>query len=180
MNEILALLKEAPFGSYRTKAGLILRKALLINGTLFNSEAWHGITEKQVEDFSKLDHALLRGILGGHAKIATSALYLETSQIPFKHILACRRILYLHTILKRSKDELINKVYLAQKEDPSNGDFCKLVLQDFKLLEMQISEEEIESMTRCEFKKLVKAYVKKSAYKYLTLKEKRSKLDNIK
>ena len=113
VNQILALIKEAPLGSYRIKAGLILRQAMFLNGTLFNSEAWHGITEKQVEDFSKLDHALLRGIIGGHSKIATSALYLETSQIPLKHILACRRILYLHTILKRSKDDLIKKVYLA-------------------------------------------------------------------
>ena len=44
MNEVLAIVKEVPLGNWKIKAGLQLRQALLINGTLFNSEAWHGIT----------------------------------------------------------------------------------------------------------------------------------------
>ena len=36
-------------------------------------------------------------------------------------------ILYLHTILNRSPEDLINKVYKVLKADPSPGDFCQLL-----------------------------------------------------
>ena len=39
VSEILALVKEAPLGKKRIEAGLLLRKSLLINATMFNSEA---------------------------------------------------------------------------------------------------------------------------------------------
>ena len=54
ISEILAIVKEAPLGRRRIEAGLILRKSLLLNGTLFNSEAWHGLKKGQVEAFEKL------------------------------------------------------------------------------------------------------------------------------
>ena len=63
VNEILALLNEAPLGSWKIKAGIILRQAMLINGTLFNSEAWHGISDKEVSSLEKVDEALLKGLL---------------------------------------------------------------------------------------------------------------------
>ena len=180
VNEILALIKEAPFGSFRTRAGLILRKALLINGILFNSEAWHGVSKKQIQDFDKLDLALLRGIIGCHAKIAIPAIYLETSQIPLKYILACRRIMYLHTILKRDKEELIRKVYSAQKEDPLKGDYCKYVSEDLELLELKITDSEIENMSRYQLKQMVKKSARAAAFKYLMkMKAEKSKLDDM-
>ena len=114
MNQKLALVKEAPLGSYRVRAGLLLRQAILLNGTLFNSEAWHSLSSSQVDSFDKLDQCLLRGLLGGHSKIPVPSLYLETSQVPLRYILACRRILCLHKILQRSKDDMIRRVYDAQ------------------------------------------------------------------
>ena len=101
VNEILAIVKEAPLGRWRIRAGLQLRLALLVNGTLFNSEAWHGIKMGQIEAFEKVDEALLRGLLQGHSKAPIPALYMETAQIPLRFILACRRILFLQTILHR-------------------------------------------------------------------------------
>ena len=180
VNHILALIKEAPLGSFRIKAGLILRKAMYLNGTLFNSEAWHGINQSQIEAFEKQDQALLRGLLGGHSKIPFPALYLETSQIPLRYILASRRILYLHTILQRSKDDLIRRVYNAQKADPVKGDFCQLVEDDMRLVGMNLSEEEMTRITKYQMKSEVKKKVKSAAFAYLlTNKEIRTKMDNI-
>ena len=124
VSEILGLVKEAPLGYRRIAAGLLFRKPLLINTMLFNSEAWHDITSSQVEAFEKIDEALLRGLVIGHAKIPLPALYLETGQVPIRYILATRRILYLQTILQRGPDELIRGIYSAQKDDPSDGEFC--------------------------------------------------------
>ena len=54
-------------------------------------------------------------------------------------------IQFLHTILARDPDELIYNVYQAQKRDPIQGDFCELVENDFKLLNLQLSEESLQS-----------------------------------
>ena len=49
VNEILAMIKEAPLSWWKIKAGLILRQARLVNGMIFNSEAWHGLSIKQTQ-----------------------------------------------------------------------------------------------------------------------------------
>ena len=71
---ILSIVNDLPLGHWRVEAGLRLREALFINGTLFNSEVWQGDIDEDIESLEKVDQALLRGILGAHAKIPTEAL----------------------------------------------------------------------------------------------------------
>ena len=180
VSEILGLVKEAPLGYRRITAGLLFRKSLLINTMLFNSEAWHDITDTQIEAFEKIDEALIRGLVSGHSKIPLPALYLETGQVPIRYIIATRRILYLQTILQREPDELIRKVYTAQKDDPSDGDFCQLVIQDCQLIDCQMSNDQIASMDKYSFKVLVKRKAKEAAFRRLmSIKETKSKMENI-
>ena len=117
-------------GKYKVEVALRLREAMLINGILFNSEAWHGVTAAQIAKLEKIDEDLLRGILKAHRKTPSEFLHLETGTLPISFILAQRRINYLKHILSRDSEELIRKVYSAQKEDPTNGEFAKLVTQD--------------------------------------------------
>ena len=180
VSEILAIVKEAPLGHHRIMSGLIVRKAMLHSTMLCNSEAWHSFNLSQVKAFEQIDEALIRGLVIGHSKIAIPALYLETALIPVRYILACRRILYLHTILARDPEELIFKVYQAQKQDPVAGDFCELVGNDSKLLNLQISEDGLKKMSRYDLKGLVKAKARKEAFSYLIqIKASKSKMDNI-
>ena len=53
VSEILAIVKEAPLGRHRIMSGLILRKALLHNTMLCNSEVWHNFNLSQVKGFRK-------------------------------------------------------------------------------------------------------------------------------
>ena len=43
-SQILAILSEVPLGKFKIQMGLHLRQAMLINGMLYNSESWHGLT----------------------------------------------------------------------------------------------------------------------------------------
>ena len=90
---------------------------MLINGILFKNEVWHGVKESDVEELEKVDEYLLRGILRAHSKTSRAALYLESGCIPLRYILKKRRIMYLFHILSRDQNELIRKVYEAQKSD---------------------------------------------------------------
>ena len=148
VNHILAIVKEVPLGWRRVKAGLILRQAMLINGILFNTEAWHGIKKTDIESFEKLDESLLRGLVKGHSKGPLAALYGELGQIPVKFIWASRSIMFLQTILKRDTNELTNKVFRAQENNPINGDFCVIVEEFKEDLQLNLTNEEIKHLSK--------------------------------
>ena len=126
----MSILNEIPFGKHRITVGLKLREAMLINGMLFNSEAWHGVTNAQVAALESVDQALLRSMLKLPRGTPNNFLYLETGSLPIKWILAIRRINYLKHIYKRNENELLRKVFNAQKDHPTNGDFVWLVEKD--------------------------------------------------
>ena len=138
MTTILSIVNDLPLDHWRVQAGLRLREALFINGILFNSEAWQGIAKDDIESLEKVDEALIRGILGAHAKIPKEALFLETGTIPLRYIIKSRRLSYLKTILDRDSDELIREVYDAQKVDPTPGDFADLVAKDAEEIKVDI------------------------------------------
>ena len=50
--EIKALINEFPFGKRKTEVGLMLREAMFLNGILYNSESWHGITQKHMDQLN--------------------------------------------------------------------------------------------------------------------------------
>ena len=82
ISEIKAILTEIPLGKHRLEIGLQLHQAMFINGVLFNSEAWHGVSKNDIEVLEKLDQILLRFLLGSHAKAPVEMLYLESGAIP--------------------------------------------------------------------------------------------------
>ena len=59
-SQILSLLKELNNGQYYFKTALMLREAMLINGVLYNSEAWHNFTEWDINELEKVDRNFLK------------------------------------------------------------------------------------------------------------------------
>ena len=140
VSNILAIVDEIPLGHWRVDAGLRLRQAMLVNGTLYNSEAWHGVSKADMIVLEKVDESLLRGLLIGHSKIPLEALYLETFSLPIRYIVSCRRLMYLHSILQKSSDEMVKKVLEAQKADTGPGDFYELVSEDKDSIGLNMSD----------------------------------------
>ena len=68
---------------------------------------------------------MLRTIFKSHSKTSSAFLHLETGTIPIKYILASRRLNYLYNIIKRKENEVLLRVYNAQKEKALKGDFVK-------------------------------------------------------
>ena len=179
-SSILAIINELPLGHWKIQAELSLRQAMLLNGILYNSEAWQGVETKDIILLEKVDEALLRGILGAHPKIPLEALYLETKSLPIRFIVASRRILYLHTILQKNENEMLLRIYKAQKIKPSPGDFVNLVKNDLEKIGIQITDKEISQIPKQRFKKMVKLKVNNAAFTYLkSLQQTHSKMKNI-
>ena len=63
---------------YTIEIGLKLRQAMFINGVLFNSEAWHDVSEEDMKALESIDEHLLRSLVKGHSKAPLEFLYLES------------------------------------------------------------------------------------------------------
>ena len=59
VSDILSLISEVPLGQYKTKIALTLRQAMLINGMVYNSEAWSDVKESDIRLFEEVDEFLL-------------------------------------------------------------------------------------------------------------------------
>ena len=145
---VAEIINEIPLGQFKMEIGLKLRQAMLLNGLLFNSEAWHDINDVEIKLLESVDERLLRSLVGGHAKTPLEFLYLEAGAIPIRFILSCRRLIYLQTLIKRPEDELTKRVYMKQKESPSKGDYFNLVKDDFKLIGETMDEREIANKSK--------------------------------
>ena len=106
-----------------------------------------------------LDRKILREITGAHIKVPCEMLYLETSVLPIASVIIARRLIYLQNILKRTENEIILKVYTAQKKSPTQGDWINLVQEDMNLLNLNISDNVISEMSQDDYKNIVKKKV---------------------
>ena len=177
---ILGILDEVDMGSRRIEAGLLLRKSILVNSLLFTSETWSGIREASLQRLEQVDQALLRSLLAAHSKTSVEFLYLESGSLQLKHILRMNRMMYHHYLLTLDKEETIRKIYEKQKQEPNKGDWYELLKSDFEFVEKEICEDEIQSLSKIEYKKIVKELIQQAVFKYyLKKKVKHTKLDQI-
>ena len=179
--QIMSLINDISLGYHYFRIAKILREAMLVNSMLFSANAWYDITEANLRSLEQVDESLLRQILKAHSKTPTEALYLELGCIPIRYILKTRRINYLHYILKLDKSELLWKVFEAQMNNPTKGDWYLQVVQDLKDYDISTDLNKLTSFSKDSFKKLVKSKQEIAALKYLNnIKSKHSKMVNLK
>ena len=179
-NEIIAILEEIPLGRYKMEIGLMLRQAMLLNGILYNSEAWHSISEAEIRLLETVDEHLLRALVKGHAKTPLEFLYLEAGAIPIRFILSSRRLIYHQNILKREDPELIKRIYTEQRNNPTTGDFVELISEDFKVINEVQDDAKIQNTNISVYKKHIKPCIRRAAFKYLSnLQANHSKVKHI-
>ena len=163
--EISSILEEIPFGRHKSEVAMKLRESMLLNGILFNVEAWYGTTLKQIKSLETIDEYLLRNILKAHKKTPKEFLYLETGALPIRWVVAQRRILFMKHIMERHDNELLKKVFLAQKLNPSQRDFVNIVEKDLK--DLKITHEEVTAMSKTQLKANLKKNAKSAAFEQL-------------
>ena len=76
-------------------------------------------------------------------------------------------MLFLHYILKEDKDSMISKVFNALKEDSRRGDFVDLTTKDKVDLEIDLTNDEIESMSQWMWKRFLNNKIKVAAFENL-------------
>ena len=115
----------------KVEIGLKLRDSKLINGMIYSTESWSKISDIEMARLEQVDMAVLRNIVDAHSKCSKAFLLLEYGVLSFSHLIMIRRIMYHHHIINRDPQELINKIYMKQKEDTLKGDWYESLMTDF-------------------------------------------------
>ena len=79
VNQIMSLLKEVSFGPYYFQMALMFRNSQLINGTLYNMEALHGVRNNHLDIIEECDKMLSRQSFDCQQEV--EAFFFETSTI---------------------------------------------------------------------------------------------------
>ena len=178
ISEINTILDGMCLGSHYFTTALMMRQAMLEKVLLANSEVWLRLTQKDLGKLEGIDRTFLRRIFQVPNSVPKSFLYLETGCIPLRYVMIKKRIMYLHHILTRKEDALINRVFWAQVNQPVKGDWCLVVSEDIETIGMgHMSYKDIKSMTKEALCAVVNIKVREAAFRSLLMeKEKCSKL----
>ena len=87
---------------------------------------------------------------------------------------------YLFEIISRADNELIKRVYMAQKESPSKGDFINLVKADFDFIGVTFDEAKFCQMGQIQFKNFIHKKIFAAAFEeFRTIQAQHSKVQDI-
>ena len=101
--------------------------------------------------------------------------------IPLEYIIQCRQIVFLKYNVSQEASELIKKILLAQVESPLKNNWWLDVKSDLASFNINMSLEEVKSMEKESFAKLVKEKCRETIFKDLmAMKSTHSKMENLK
>ena len=178
MNQLCSIVSSITLGSYIFDVTFILRDAMLLNSILVNCETWNYLTKKDIESLESVDTSFMKKCFNAHSKTVREAFFIETGKLPVRYILAKRRFMFWHHILTRTTDELIFKVYQAQKIKPTRFDWRNMILQECESFSLEITEDAVPEFSKRKFKILVEQAVNKKFLENMLASKKR-KLQGI-
>ena len=180
VSQIMVILETVSLGFYYFEIAILLRESLLINGILFNSEVWYGVTKAQISDLEAVDKMLLRRILNTPISTPSEALYLELGVVPLSFIVKGRRVMFLHYLLNLEENEMLHCFFQAQLNKPARNDWTETVKQDLVDLEISLSFQEIKELSHDKFKGIVREKYRSAALKQLLIaKSSHSKMTSL-
>jgi hypothetical protein len=98
------------------------------------------------------DEILMRRMFDAEQGTPIEAFYLETSVWPLRYILIARKLMYYWTILHKSESELVEEVFNAQQNFPTEGCWWSEVQGLLKRCNINYTGEQISKMSQAKFK----------------------------
>ena len=86
---------------------------MFLSHLLLNAETWHHLGQTNIDELENADKNLMRRILNVPESTPILALYLELGIVPIRFFIQAKRLAYYQTLLKRSTDEMSNKILKA-------------------------------------------------------------------
>jgi hypothetical protein len=168
ISQIFGILSEITLGYQFIQIGLIMRESILSNKILLSSESWHRLFKYQIEKLEDLGSTFYRKLYNGHAETSLEYYISESGTVPIRFLISSRRLMYWWHIVHANQSERIQRVYKAQKLSPVPGDWIELLEKDKRAFQVNLSDEELLTVSEEKFKKYVKNKAKELTIEYLT------------
>ena len=165
---IASLVAETDVGIHKTNVCLLLYQSLFLSTMLFNSQTWSNLRKNDLEQLRIIQSKFLKKIIGVPNSACSAFTYLELGVIPMEYEIHKRQIKYLQRILQLEGGDPVREVFMFQMHQRQNGimennwwsDVSELMVR----YEIDCSLEEIRTMTKEQFKKLVNTKVENVAF----------------
>ena len=167
ISQITTMLNRVSLGHYYFEIGLVFRDTILVSKMVFNSEVWYKVTEKQLTKLEQIDEMLFRKLFNLPCSAPRVGMYAECGRIPIRHLIKQRRLMYFWHILHKDKKELLFKFLEAQELSTSSNDWICQVRKDMSEISLNLSDEQISTMSKELFGKILKHKMEQNAVKYL-------------
>ena len=167
INQIMQILQTTFFGKYYFEVAMVLRESLFLSSLLLNSEAWVNYSDKDVRILEQCDEILLTRILDCDSNTSNALKYLDLGILPVRHLIMKRKLAFLQYILKEDKKSMIYQVFKATLDNPLKNDFVATCQKYLKCLDINLSFDDIENMSKISFKKVLKEKTTIAAFSYL-------------
>ena len=104
--------------------------------------------------------------------------YLDLGVAPLRFEIMKRKLSFLQYILQQNKDTMLHQVFKATCDNPLKNDFVMTCKKYLEVLEINLTFEEIQLMSKFSFSQILKKRMKIAAFAYL--KAQQQKQDKIK
>ena len=156
---------------YYFECSIILLNVMLRSSILYASDMYYDLKETELRHLERIEETYLRKVLNTTKGCPIVQLYLAVGHTPARFEIQKLRLLYLKYILEEDDASLLNKFFKLQLQFPTKGDWVTTCMNDLKELNIQNSLEEIKTMSKHSFTKMLKENGRKNAFKYLLSKK---------
>ena len=137
-------MREVSVGPHFFETAILFINSMLLNSMLCITEALLGITQLRVEKLEQDDRIFFRRLFEVPRCTTIESFYIETSTIPVHFLLVSRRLLYYWSILQKDEEELVKKVFNAQKSFPVKNDWIHQIQNELETCGIEESEDDIK------------------------------------
>ena len=145
---------------------------------LYSAETYYNLKEIEHRQIERMEESFLRQLFDTQKGCPISQLYLEFGLYPARFEIAKMRLLFLQYILKQDSESLLYRFLEAQMIKPTKGCWYNQILCDLESNDIQLSFNDISSLSDKQFQNIVKDKISITSLKYLLGKQ-RSKGNNI-
>ena len=180
IDQIMQILETVFFGKFHFEVAMVLRSSLFLSSLLLNSEAWVNLSEQDIRSLEQSDEILISKILGSTANTSNAFKYLELGIVPLRFEIMKRKLSFLQYLLKQEKTSMIFQVFQATSDNPIKNDFVQTCKKYLDELNINLSFEQIQPMSKWKMKKLLNEKISEAGFKYLIEKISSQNISHIK
>ena len=158
-------------GPYTFEAAIIYIKSLLRTSILYGAETMFNLTEKELRVLESIEESVLQEVFQTKRSCSRHLLYLESGMIPARYQIHRQMMNFLQYLLLQPDTSILNRVFRAQKQNPTRGDWVQNVTKLLSEYNINITLSEIKSKKPSLFKSMVKRKVHAKAFEDLIKKK---------